>query len=267
MVSSVICRQRKIKCDGRKPCKTCTDAKRPARCEYQSAAPLRDDEYVRNLEEQLRLLSSQLPGQTTGISPEHNASAILHAYKNNASNQASSACGVDMPKYSLRRSQSPSVSQAQITEYTAPPQDLARQPSVAVEHESSTSASPAACESHYLTTLASPSTGNRHLGTLLFLTVAVEAIETQLPATESGDSSARTLLHGVEAALQQLPGHAGLSNSSTRPVRMHPTSPRYRPAQLPFAWNEGKAELYNLPQRHISDALINVYRALNYPSE
>lgn len=266
----MICRQRKIKCSGQKPCKTCVDAKRPSRCEYQSATPLRDDEYVRSLEERLRQLSSQVGREASQpAQPEEpNAANLLSA--------SSYTFDVELPSV-LEDSRQPSTSAAMIPSppFTAAsqeaPPNISRSTSVQNRNAPQPSqefelAGVSASEGQYVTTLASPSVSNRHLGTVVHnVSLTLGRLTLGTGSAESGDSSARTLLHSVEAALQQLPHRQGLQSHQYNQSSL-PTSPKLKPLQLPFVWQQSKAELYTLPQRHISDALVNVYRALNYPS-
>lgn len=169
--TSVICRQRKIKCDGRKPCKTCTDAKRPARCEYPSITPLRDDHYVRKLEERVRFLSGQI---------EHAQGQNQHAPESGypSDNAQGSVFQLDavLPEFAASTSIEDTSSHDRIEEMPITGnlpreqvplswQEGSLPPESAGPHlQESTSTSTS--DGQYLTTLASPSVSNRPAGKL-----------------------------------------------------------------------------------------------------
>lgn len=155
---TVICRQRKIKCDGRKPCKTCIDAKRPGQCEYQSATPLRDDDYVRSLEERVRELSSKVsssePSRLHHLEPSFPLPVPPNFIDDNGSASIHDSTGMSASPGMVHQS------------YRNAPFHISGLAAEPVNPPSPPSGSASVHEEQYLTTLASPSISNRYMGEL-----------------------------------------------------------------------------------------------------
>lgn len=242
---SVACRQRKAKCDGSTPCGSCTQAKL-ADCTYPSTAKKVDPDYLKQLEQRIEELSSAV-----ARSQQQNSTAQFSVLPPLHEAPSEQARAVGTQAYSLfsndLQSQTPSGGLSNGAEGGGVANTTASTPTlrVAVTNEADSKA----VEGRTMLTL-----------------VASPGVNTHFP-----DSSTRTLFDEVEGATRRLVG-ASVPVPARRQTRgttncdIGPQGAEAEGMQI-FSYSKSQQDLYTLPHRELSDALVKIYYERIHPSK
>lgn len=241
-IACIACRQRKAKCDGLNPCSSCSQAKL-ADCTYPATTKKIDPDYLQQLEKRIEELSGAVartqqmgtPTQTQGsIEPPPTVSAVVQPQS------------VGSRTYSV----SSDTLQPQIT------------PNM---HSEGLKAESAAGDPTIAPTLQmqiAPSGGARTKtadGHTLLTLIASPGVNSHFP-----DSSTRTLFDEVEGATRRLVGGPPGSASERPPKALADAVSAAHVGEGEglqiFSHSKSQQDLYTLPHRELSDALVKIYR-------